>query len=147
MQRETTIQEIVTNINNGLSMFNDLNDSNVLLYAVKCYDKPNCIKSEFDEDYKKFRYIKRLLNRYRLTGKIKERLILNHLTMTHNVFGVEASTRILFLRIDKRDWSALKTFLVYTSAMPNVVKDIHGVDIISSDIPLDANLIEVLREL
>ena len=79
--------------------FDDLNESNVLLYAAKCYDKPNCIQSEFDEDYKKFRYIKRLLNRYRLTGKIKERLLLNHINLTQNVFGVEASTRILFLRI------------------------------------------------
>ena len=80
-------------------MFDDLNDSNVLLYAAKCYDKPNCVQSEFNEDYKKFRYIKRLLNRYRLSGKIKEALIINHLILTQNVFGVEASTRILFLKI------------------------------------------------
>jgi hypothetical protein len=128
-------------------MFNDLNESNVLLYAAKCYDKPNCIQSEFDEDYKKFRYIKRLLNRYRIGGKIKERLILNHLVMVQNVFGVEASTRILFLRIDRRDWSALKTLLVYTSAMPNMVKGIRGSDIVSSDISLDPNLVEVLRKI
>lgn len=128
-------------------MFDNLNESNVLLYAAKCYDKPNCILSEFDEDYKKFRYIKRLLNRYRVTGRLKERLILNHLVMTHNVFGVVASTRILFLKIDRRDWTALKTLLVFTSAMPSVVKGIRGQDIISSDIPLDANLIEVLRNL
>ncbi len=128
-------------------MFNDLNESNVLLYAAKCYDKPNCIQSEFDEDYKKFRYIKRLLNRYRIGGKIKERLILNHLVMVQNVFGVEASTRILFLRIDRRDWSALKTLLVYTSAMPNMVKGIRGSDIVSSDISLDPNLVEFLRKI
>jgi hypothetical protein len=128
-------------------MFNDLNESNVLLYAVKCYDKPNCIQSEFDEDYKRFRYIKRLLNRYRVTGKIKERLLLNHLIMTHNVFGVEASTRILFLRIDSRDWSALKTILVYTSAMPSIVRGIRGTNIISSDIQLDQKLVDILREL
>lgn len=127
-------------------MFNDLNESNVLLYAIKCYEKPNCIKSEFDEDYKKFRYIKRLLNRYRLTGKIKERLLLNHLIMTHNVFGVEASTRILFLRCNERDYSALKTFLVYTSAMPKIVSGIDGKNIISSDIPLDVNIVNILRK-
>jgi hypothetical protein len=128
-------------------MFNDLNESNVLLYAAKCYDKPNCIQSEFDEDYKRFRYIKRLLNRYRVTGKIKERLLLNHLIMTHNVFGVEASTRILFLRIDPRDWSALKTILLYTSAMPSIVRGIRGTNIISSDIQLDQKLVDILREL
>ena len=128
-------------------MFDDLNESNVLLYAVKCYDKPNCIKSEFDEDYKKFRYIKRLLNRYRLTGSLKENLLINHLILTQNVFGIEASTRILFFRIDKRDWSALKTLLIFTSAMPKVVKGVRGQNIISSDIPLDLNLVEILRKL
>lgn len=128
-------------------MFDDLNESNVLLYAAKCYDKPNCIQSEFDEDYKKFRYIKRLLNRYRLSGKIKENLLINHLILTQNVFGVEASTRILFFRIDKRDWSALKTLLIFTSAMPKIVKGIRGGNIISSDIPLDLNLVEILRKL
>jgi len=128
-------------------MFDDLNESNVLLYAAKCYDKPNCIQSEFDEDYKKFRYIKRLLNRYRLSGKIKEVLLINHLILTQNVFGIEASTRILFLKIDKKDWPALKTMLIFTSAMPNVVKSIRGCDIISSDISLDSNLVEILRSI
>lgn len=128
-------------------MFDDLNESNVLLYAAKCYDKPNCIQSEFDEDYKKFRYIKRLLNRYRLTGKLKENLLINHLILTQNVFGIEASTRLLFFRIDQRDWSALKTLLIFTSAMPKIVKGIRGRDIISSDIPLDSNLVEILRKL
>ncbi len=128
-------------------MFDDLNESNVLLYAAKCYDKPNCIQSEFDEDYKKFRYIKRLLNRYRLSGKIKEVLLINHLILTQNVFGVEASTRILFLKIDRKDWPALKTMLIFTSAMPNVVRGIRGCDIISSDISLDSNLVEILRNI
>jgi hypothetical protein len=128
-------------------MFNDLNDSNVLLYAAKCYDKPNCIQSEFDEDYKKFRYIKRLLHRYRLTGELKERLILNHLILCHNVFGIEASTRILFLRCNEKDYSALKTFLLYTSAMPALVKGVNGRDIVSSDIALDKNIIEILRRI
>jgi hypothetical protein len=127
--------------------FDDLNESNILLYAAKCYDKPNCIQSEFDEDYKKFRYIKRLLNRYRLTGKIKERLLLNHINLTQNVFGVEASTRILFLRIEEKDWSALKTLLIFLSAMPKIVKGVRGKDIISSDIPLDNRLVIILRNL
>jgi len=128
-------------------LFDELNDSNILLYAAKCYDKPNCIDSEFDEDYKRIRYIKRLLNRYRLTGEIKERLFLNHLVVIQNVFGIEASTRMLFARVDSKDYSALKTFLIYTSAMPNIVKGIRGEDIISSDISLDPKLIDILRKI
>jgi hypothetical protein len=128
-------------------MFDDLNDLNVLLYAAKCYDKPNCIDSEFDEDYKKIRYIKRLLQRYRLTREIKERLILNHLIIAQNVFGVEATTRMLFLRLDKKDYSALKTILIFTSSMPVIVKGIRGEDIISSDIPIDFKLAGMLRAL
>lgn len=128
-------------------MFDDLNDSNILLYAAKCYEKPNCIDSEFDEDYKKIRYIKRLLQRYRVSGEIKERLILNHLVIAQNVFGVEATTRMLFLRIDEKDYSALKTLLVFTSSMPAIVRGIRGENIISSDIPIDFKLAAILRKL
>lgn len=127
--------------------FDNLSETNILLYAAKCYDKPNCIDSEFDDDYKKIRYIKRLLKRYRLTGEIKERLLLNHLVIAQNVFGIEGCTRMLFFRIDPKDYSALKSFLIYTSAMPIAVKGIRGVDIISSDIPLDLKIVEKLRKI
>lgn len=128
-------------------MFENLSEQNILLYAIKSYDKPNCVKSEFDDDYKKFRYIKRLLQKYRLTNEIKERLLLNHLVVLQNVFGVEASTRILFFRIDERDYKALKTFLIYTSAMPERIKGIRDRDIVSSDISLDPRIVEILRKL
>jgi hypothetical protein len=146
MQNVMMMLGTLTNIDLNF-MFDDLNDSNILLYAAKCYDKPNCIDSEFDDDYKRIRYIKRLLHRYRISGEIKERLLLNHLVITQNVFGVEASTRMLFVRIDPRDYSALKTFLVYTSAMPEIVRGVYGEDIISSDISLDPKIIDILRRL
>lgn len=146
MQNVMMMLGTLTNIDLNF-MFDDLNDSNILLYAAKCYDKPNCIDSEFDDDYKRIRYIKRLLHRYRISGEIKERLLLNHLVITQNVFGVEASTRMLFVRIDPRDYSALKTFLVYTSAMPEIVRGVYGEDIISSDISLDPKIIDILRKL
>ena len=128
-------------------MFDNLNDSNIMLFAAKCYDSPNCLDSEFEEDYKRIRYIKRLLHRYRLHGELKERLILNHLVVAQNVFGVSGSTRMLFYNIEPKDYSAMKTFLVYTSAMPNIVRGIDGRDIISSDIPLDLVLVDILRKI
>lgn len=127
-------------------MFDDLNDSNILLFAAKSYDKPSCIQSEFEEDYKKLRYIKRLLQRYRKTGDIKERLLLNHLIVAQNVFGVENCTRMLFYKISEKDYSSLKTFLLFTSAMPEIVYGVNGNNIISSDIPIDIKIVDLLRK-
>ena len=127
--------------------FVNLTDSNILLYAAKCYDKPNCIDSEFDEDYKRIRYIKRLLHRYRISGVLKERLILNHIIVAQNVFGIEASTRMMFCKIDPRDYGALKTFLYYTSALPYTVYGINGRDICTKDILMDKKIVEILKKI
>jgi hypothetical protein len=127
--------------------FDDLNNDNVMLYAAKAYDKPNCIMSEFKEDMKRFNYLKRLFFRYRRDNEIKERLIINHLIVLSNVFGVETSTRLLFYKMAKEDYSTLKTYLLFLSHMPDVVKGIKGQDIVSSDIPLDLNVVEILRKI
>lgn len=127
--------------------FDDLTTENITLYAIKAYDKPNCIMSEFKEDMKRFNYVKRLLLRYRKFDELRERLVLNHLVVIYNVFGPESATRILFYRIPKEDWSALKTYLLFLSYMPNVVKGIKGHDIISSDIAVDLKIANVLREI
>ena len=91
--------------------FENLTEDNILLYAAKAYDKPNCIMSEFSEDMKKLNYLKRLFHRYRKRGEIKERLILNHIVVLNNLFGPEASSRLLFFSISVDDYPALKTFL------------------------------------
>jgi hypothetical protein len=127
--------------------FDDLTNENILMYAVKAYEKPNCIMSEFKEDMKRFNYIKRLFRRYRKVGEIKERLVLNHLVVIYNVFGVETATRILFFRVLKDDYSALKTYLTFLNFMPEKVHGIKGIDIISSDIPVDMTIADVLRKL
>jgi hypothetical protein len=75
-------------------MFDDLNDDNFLIYAAKAYDKPHIIQSEFEEDLKRLKYVKRLLRKYKQTGDFKERLILNHVIILSNVFGVEATVNI-----------------------------------------------------
>lgn len=125
--------------------FDDLNSDNVMLYAMKVYDKPNCIMSEFKEDMKRFNYLKRLFFRHRKTGEVKERLILNHLVVLCNVFGPEAATRLLFYKIAKEDYPSLKTYLMFLSCMPERVRGIKGKDIISSEISVDMSVAEVLR--
>lgn len=126
---------------------NDLNEENFLLYAIKAYDKPNCIMSEFESDVKKIKYIKRLFRKYRATGIIKERLILNHIIVLNNVFGAEATTRMLFFKIEKEFHDVLKTFLLFLNLMPQIVAKIDGRDIISSTIPVDLKIAEILRKL
>lgn len=123
------------------------NGYTVLLYAIKAYDKLNYVKSEFEEDYKTFRYVKRLLQRYRASGELKENLILNHLSLIYNMFGIEPGTRLLFYKMDETDYSSLKTFLVYLNTMPDVIRGIDGKDIRSSDIPVDMIVANILRSL
>lgn len=128
-------------------MFDDLNDENFTMYAVKAYNSPHCIMSEFEGDLKRTKYLKRLFRRYKVTKTLKERLILNHLILLYNVFGTEPATRILFFRIDEIDYDILKTFLIYLNYMPERVKGINGKDIISSDILIDMNAAEILRQI
>ena len=127
--------------------FDNLTSENVLLYATKAYDRPNCILSEFKEDMKRFNYLKRLFYRYRKDSEVRERLILNHLVVLSNVFGVEVTTRLLFFKMAKEDYPALKTYLLFLSYMPDTVKGIKGQDIISSNIPLDMDVVFALRKI
>lgn len=126
-------------------MFDDLNDDNFLMYAIKCYTSPHCIQSEFDGDIKRTKYLKRLFRRYKITKSVKERLILNHIILLNNVFGPTATARILFYRIDERDYDILKTFLAYLNIMPDVIYGIRGKNIYTQDIPLETNILAILR--
>lgn len=125
--------------------FNIIDNENFLIYAIKCYDRPHCVMSEFKEDLKRFNYLKRLFRRYRKTGELKERLILNHLVVIYNVFGVEAATRLLFLRMSEEDYSALKTFLLFLAYMPEKIVGIKIKNILSTDISVDMKVAETLR--
>ncbi len=128
-------------------IFDDLNNENFLMYAMKAYEKPNCLMSEFKEDIKRFNYLKRLFHKYRKTREIKEQLVLNHLMIIYNVFGVESATRMLFYKISKEDYSSLKTFLLFVNFMPSVVRGIRGTDIRSSDIDVDMDIANSLRKI
>ena len=128
-------------------MFDELNEDNFMIYAMKCYNTPNCVMSEFESDIKRTKYLKRLFRRYKVTKSLKERLILNHIILLNNVFGPEPTARILFYRIDHRDYDILKTFLLYLNMMPEVVKGINGKNIKSDEIPVDMNIANILRKI
>lgn len=136
-----------------LAMVNKINyerltNENFLMYSMQNYENPQCVSiDDFHDDLLRIKYVKRLLNRYRETGELKERLILNHLVVLFNVFGSEACVRMLFFKIDESLWTYLKTFLVYLHYMPRKVCGIDGRDIIDTDISLDAGIIKILREI
>jgi hypothetical protein len=128
-------------------MIENLCDDNFVIFAMKAYDKPNCIMSEFEEDLKRIKYVKRLIRRYKITGELKERLILNHLIILTNVFGVESSVRMLFYKLDKEDYDILKTFLLFLNFMPQIVKGIKGNNIHSGDITINIFVAKKLRSI
>ena len=127
--------------------FDNLMNDNIMMYAIKAYDKPNMVMSEFKEDMKRFNYLKRLFRRYKKYNELREQLVLNHLVVLYNVFGPEVATRLLFFKVSKEDYSTLKTYLIFLSCMPEIVKGIKGQDIRSSDIEVDMNIAEVLRKI
>lgn len=128
--------------------FDDLNEENFLLYAMKNYNNPQCLSmSDFHDDMKILKYVKRLINRYLLTGDLKDRLILNHLIMFGNIFPIPVATRILFYKLPKNMWITLKTFLVYLNYMPDKIDKINGEVIYSADLGVDIKIIKILREI
>ena len=127
-------------------MNDDLNDENFMIFAIKAYNKPNCVMGEFYEDLKRIKYVKRLFIKYHKNKEIKERLVINHLIVIYNVFGANSATRILFYKVDEKYHTILKTFLIFLNYMPKIIMGIRGKNIRSSDIPVDLKLADVLRK-
>lgn len=97
-----------------------LTEENYILYAMKNYDNPQCMgMREFQEDMARIVYLKRLFRRYKKSGVLRDRLILNHIITLYNVFGMEAATRLLFFRIEPDLHDILKTFLVFLEYLPD----------------------------
>ena len=130
-------------------MITELTEENFVMYAMKHYDNPACRgMAEFEDDLKKFRYLKRLFRKYTAGRGLKERLIVNHIVVLYNLFGPEAATKMLFFKVEEKYWSQLKTFLVYLSIMPvgfEVSK--KGVVVQGFEIPLDEKVSNALREI
>ena len=123
-------------------LFHELNSENFLLFAIKNYENPQAVtREDFDKDLNHFKYIKRLLKRYKSTGELKTHLLLNHFIVLYNIFG-EATTPMLFFKIDEKDlWSSLKTFVVFLGKLPEYPHTyIH-------EIPLDEKCLEELEKI
>tara|TARA_B100001094_G_scaffold238715_1_gene234174 strand:+ start:43 stop:435 length:393 start_codon:yes stop_codon:yes gene_type:complete len=103
-------------------IFNDLTAANFPLFAIKNYENPQAVtKEDFDKDLQHFKYIKRLLKRYKNTGELKTHLLLNHFIILYNIFG-EATTPMLFFKIEEELWSVMKTFVVFLDKLPEYPK-------------------------
>lgn len=130
-------------------MFEKIDESNALLYAAKCYDNPQCFDTvEFYEDLNRFKYIKRLLNKYEESGELKERLVLNHIIVLNNVFGTAGATKLLLLKC-RGQYHMIMPFLVFLNMMPDVV---HGIGVENStvrvsDVIMDQRIVDALRDI
>jgi len=119
--------------------FNEVTEENLLLYAAKNYNNPLGASSEdFYEDLKRIKYIKRLVNRYIGYNELSERLILNHLIIFFNMFGIEAGCKILELKLDPMHWPAIKPFLLFLKVIKNTEY---------AQYRMDAGIVEALRKI
>ena len=131
------------------SYMNELNDDNFLIFAIKHYRNSSCTgMAELEDDLKRFKYLKRLFNRYEKTGDPNDRLIVNHLTLLYNVFG-NATTEMLFFKLEEKYWVNLKTYLVFLNRLP--LEEVYSRTLlpkkIITDIPLNDELIKILRNI
>ena len=102
-----------------MSDFKHLTPENINMFAIKHYDNPSCVdEQEFLDDMKRFKYLKRLFRKYETSKDLKMRLIINHIIVLANVFGVDAATTLLFFKIERNHWPILKAFLVFLQYMP-----------------------------
>ncbi len=111
-------------------LFDHLNEDNFLLFAIKYYENPQAVtKKDFDRDLNHFKYIKRLLKRYRNTGELKTHLLLNHFIILYNIFG-EATTPMLFYKIEEELWPVMKGFVIFLNKLPDYPKSqIHDIQV------------------
>jgi hypothetical protein len=122
-------------------IFDELTEENFLLFAIKHYENPQAVtKEDFDRDLNHFKYVKRLLKRYQKTGQLKTHLLLNHFIILYNIFG-DATTPMLFFKIEKELWSTMKTFVIFLNKLPEYPKCyIH-------DIQIDLNCLQSLYKI
>jgi len=121
--------------------FDELNEDNYILFAIKYYDNPQAVTQEdFFEDLSRFKYIKKLLRKYVKSGDLKVSLLINHFIIVFNIFN-EAAVPLLFFKIEKELWSSMKTFLVFLDRVPEFPQTFVN------EIPIDENCLKILQSL
>lgn len=107
-------------------MFERITQENWQQFAWRHYENPHVDgEREFEEDIKRFKYLKRLFKKYYESGVLKERLILNHIIILQNVFGVEAASTLLLFKIEQPYWP---TLIVFFEKVTNVTTNRDGRD-------------------
>ena len=122
-------------------LFDELNENNFLLFAIKNYRNPQAVtEGDFYKDLNHFKYIKRLLKRYKKDGELRSNLLIIHFIVLYNIFG-DAATPMLFYKVEQDLWPCVKTFIVFLNKLPPTPKcHIH-------DIPFDTECLRQLNEL
>ena len=122
-------------------LFSELNEENFLLFAIKNYENPSAVtREDIDKDLNHFRYIKRLLKRYKSSGELKFPLLINNFIILYNIFG-EGATPMLFYKIEKSLWPSIKSFIVFLDKLPEYPKTVIH------DIEMDDNCLEELQRI
>lgn len=128
-------------------MIENLTEDNFQLFAMKYYENPQCTDLlEFQDDLRRIRYIKRLFKKYKQTGELKERLIINHLVVLYNMFDNRAMTRMLLLKLSEYH-DCLKPFLMLLNYWTVDVGLINNSKIVDSEVGLDQHIVKVLRNI
>lgn len=122
-----------------MKLFEELDENNFILFASRNYNNPQCTSiEEFYDDIQRFKYIKKLLNRYEKTKDLNERLIINHIVILYNIFGIQSANRMMFYKLEPEYWPMIKPFLIYL----NLLKETEYVEV-----AMDTYIIDTLREL
>ena len=123
----------------------NLTEENFLILAASHYRiKYFSTSEEFLSDIKRIVYIKKLLTRFKTSGKIDEQLIMNHIIILNNIFGPEFLCRILYLKMSNY-FEYLKPFLIFLCLLPDIIPQVNGIDIDSVLIEMNGDIISKLR--
>lgn len=122
-----------------------ISDDNFTIFCMHHYDNVHCVDiSELEEDLRRIKALRKLFKRYKLTGELRNRVILNNFVIMYNVFGSRA-TDILFLKLEEYS-SYMVPYMKTLNYLPATLS-VNGRTITTSSIEADAEIEEQIQEL